>query len=129
MLRPSPSEIALFLRAVAALAGAHVQVRFRSVESMQGWATPPARGARPLEDLLLAFRRATDRLGGTCLVRALGLRRFLARHGHSTELRIGVATGAGGLMGHAWLLQGERILIGDGEEAATFKVLTTWFGP
>jgi len=121
-------EAVLAAQAAVALLGAVLQVRFRSIEAMNRWALPRQRGNRRVDELLLAFRRAADRLGGTCLVRALALRRFLALHGHATELRIGVASGPIGLRAHAWLLEGERILIGDGDEAATFTVLTTWFG-
>jgi len=127
-LRYRPQEFVLGAEALLALAGALVQVRFRSIEAMNRWALPARRDLRSLDELLLAFRRAADRFGGTCLVRALALRRFLARHGHETELRIGVASSPSGLKAHAWLLEGERILIGDGDDAATFTVLTTWFG-
>ena len=124
--RYSLTEIALAARAAALIAGAHLQVRLRSIEAMRHWATPPAKRTESLDDLLLAFRRAANRLPGTCLIRALALQRFLAGHGHSSELRIGVAPAPTGLLAHAWLLGGERILIGGGEEAETFTVLTTW---
>ena len=126
MFRHSLTEIALAVRAAATIAGAHWQVRLRPIAAMRHWASPPARRTGHQEALLLAFRRAANRLPGTCLIRALALQRFLALHGVSSELRIGVAPNSTGLLAHAWLIDGERILIGGGKEAETFTVLTTW---
>ena len=78
------------------------------------------------DQLLIAFGRAANRMPGTCLVRALALQRLLALHGHTSELRIGVAPASSGLAAHAWLIDGDRILIGGGQEAETFTVLATW---
>ena len=126
LLRNSPREVALAARAARAIVGAHVQLRWRSVEHMRAWATPQQRrtGAKP--ELLTAFRRAAVRLPGTCLVRALALQRLLAEHGHRSELRIGVAKGDGGLLAHAWLVDGPEILVGGGAQAETYKVLAQW---
>ena len=126
VFRHSLTEIALAARAAAVIAGAHVQVRLRTIVAMRRWAAPPARRTGNQDELLLAFRRAANRLPGTCLIRALALQRFLAVHGCRSELRIGVAPSPGGLQAHAWLIDGEQILIGAGEEADTFTVLTTW---
>lgn len=126
IFRHSLTEIALAARAAAAIAGAHLQVRLQPIAAMRSWAAPPMRRSGNQEALLLAFRRAANRLPGTCLIRALALQRFLALHGWASELRIGVAPGPSGLLAHAWLLDGEQILIGSGPEAETFTVLTTW---
>lgn len=126
IFRHSFAEIALAARAGATIAGAHLQVRLRPVAAMRKWSSPPAQRTKQLDQLLLAFRRAANRLPATCLVQALALQRFLALHGHSSELRIGVAPGPSGLRAHAWLIDGKRILIGGGPEAETFTVLTTW---
>ena len=126
LLRHSPREVALAARAARAIVGAHVQLRWRSIEDMRAWATPQQRriGAKP--ELLTAFRRAAARLPGTCLVRALALQRLLAEHGHRSELRIGVARGPGGLLAHAWLVGEGEVLVGGGHEAATYTVLAQW---
>lgn len=108
------------------IAGAHIQVRLRSIDAMRQWALPRASRTGSQDELLLAFWRAANRVPGTCLIRALALQRFLSVHGFASELRIGVAPGPSGLLAHAWLLDGERILIGGGQEAETFTVLTTW---
>lgn len=126
LFRHSLTEITLAARAALAIAGAHLQVRLRPIAAMRRWAAPPAQRTANQDALLLAFRRAANRLPGTCLIRALALQRFLALHGCSSEMRIGVAPGSAGLLAHAWLTDGQRILIGGGEEAETFTVLTTW---
>ena len=126
IFRHSLPEIALAVRAAMTIAGAHLQVRLRPITAMRTWATPPARRSAQRDALLLAFRRAANRLPGTCLIQALALQRFLARHGWPSELRIGVAPGSAGLLAHAWLIDGDLVLIGDGHEAETFTVLTTW---
>lgn len=126
MFRHSLTEVVLAARAAVAIAGAHWQVRVQPIDAMRRWASPSTRRSEHRDELLLAFRRAANRLPGTCLIRALALQRFLALHGCSSELRIGVAPGSTGLQAHAWLTDGQRILIGGGEEAETFTVLTTW---
>ena len=124
--RHSLIDIKLAARAAALIAGAHVQVRLRPIKAMRQWALPQARRKGSQDELLLAFRRATNRVPGTCLIRALALQRLLSLHGFTSELRIGVAPGPTGLLAHAWLLDDDRILIGGGREAETFTVLTTW---
>lgn len=126
LLRHSLRDILLAGRAARALLGAQVQLRWRSVAAMRGWATAPGPLAGSKAELLTAFRRAAARLPGTCLVRALALQHLLARHGHVSELRIGVARGAGTLLAHAWLVDGTEVLVGGGDEAETFTVLAQW---
>ena len=54
----------------------------------------------------------------TCLVRALAAQALLGRHGHTSELRLGVAGGAGrAFEAHAWLEHDGRVLIGGPVEA------------
>jgi hypothetical protein len=49
----------------------------------------------------------------TCLARALAAQALLARRGHASELRLGVAGGAGRVFeAHAWLERDGRVLIG-----------------
>ena len=63
---------------------------------------------------------AVDRLvpRTTCLVRALATQTLLARRGHASQLRLGVAGGAGRTFeAHAWLERDGQILIGGPLEA------------
>ena len=49
----------------------------------------------------------------SCLTQALAAQMLLARAGHQSNLRIGVAKhGESRFIAHAWLLSGERVLIG-----------------
>ena len=49
----------------------------------------------------------------TCLVRALAAQRLFARHGHRSDLRIGVAKSAEAVFeAHAWLESDGRTLVG-----------------
>jgi hypothetical protein len=80
-----------------------------------GRARPPAgRLPVPRERVLWAVA-ATARFvpRPTCLVRALAARTLLARHGHPSELRLGVARGHGrAFEAHAWLEEDGRVLVG-----------------
>jgi transglutaminase superfamily protein len=52
----------------------------------------------------------------TCLTQALAAQVLLGRHGHLSQLHVGVATGEEGrLEGHAWLESQGRIVVGGGE--------------
>ncbi len=60
----------------------------------------------------------------TCLVRALAARRLLARHGHASELRLGVARPAEGRFGaHAWLECGGVAIVGGKGSGAQYTTL------
>jgi hypothetical protein len=59
----------------------------------------------------------------TWLVRALAAQTLLARHGHASQPRLGVAGGAGRRFeAHAWLKRDGRVLIG-GLEAGRYAPL------
>jgi hypothetical protein len=73
-----------------------------------------ARGGPPVERIVWAVS-AADRVvpRSTCLVRALAAQILLARRGHASQLRLGVAGGSGrAFEAHAWLEEGGRVLIG-----------------
>ncbi len=54
----------------------------------------------------------------TCLVQALALQLLLRRHGHTAELRLGVARLASGeFAAHAWVECAGQIVAGDAERA------------
>src|SRR5712671_132842 len=75
------------------------------------------RTARPLPASRIAWAVATaaSRLPGrnTCLVQALAAQALLGRHGHVTELRVGVARANDGIEAHAWLEQDGRPVFGE----------------
>jgi Transglutaminase-like superfamily len=52
-----------------------------------------------------------------CLVQAMAAKRWLGRHGITTECLIGVDKDAeGALISHAWLMCGDRLITGSGYE-------------
>ena len=122
-------EVRLAGKAAWALIEARYRLRHTSVEEMRCWAalSPDERISEiSREPLIVAYRRAVQRLGGTCLVRALALQRFLAQHGHVSELRIGVTRSDKGFEAHAWLIDGEEVLEGGGHDAGHFTLLAAW---
>lgn len=61
----------------------------------------------------------------TCLVRALAAHRLLAKHGHTSDLRIGVAkSDAAGLAAHAWVECDGTVLVGRTD--SEYSVLLQW---
>jgi hypothetical protein len=68
----------------------------------------------------LAVERAGRQIpGARCLARALAGSVLLARHGHSTDLRIGVRRPDGEFQAHAWLEHGGEVVVG-GPESSGF---------
>ena len=74
----------------------------------------PGQVAVPVERIVWAVGAASRVVPrSTCLVRALAARRLLGRHGHRSELRLGVARSRDGAFeAHAWLEQNDHVLIG-----------------
>ena len=62
----------------------------------------------------------------SCLTQGLAAQMLLARAGHQSHLRIGVSSGGeGGFIAHAWLMSGERILLGGpSRDLAHYTTLT-----
>lgn len=78
------------------------------------------------EQVVWAVTTASRYLPGarTCLVRALAAQVLLARRGHPTRLRIGVAKGeAGQLEAHAWVEKDGKVLIGGTDDLARYTGL------
>lgn len=92
---------------------------------------PQARRAagRPSADAVAsAIRAVSHRVpGATCLTQALAARALLARFGHSSSIRIGVAPAGGGRFdAHAWVeCAGRVVLGGTAESLARYSVLPT----
>lgn len=113
------AERRLLLAAAGLLAAVRVglwTLPFRSVYGAVRSRGPSARraGMPCAERIVWAVEVAARRLPrATCLVRALAAQALLARHGHASELRLGVARGAGrAFEAHAWLEANGQILIG-----------------
>lgn len=116
------AERRLLLAAAGLLAAVRVGLwtfPFRSVYGAVRSRGPSARragvpGAPSSERIVWAVEVAARRVPrATCLVRALAAQALLARYGHASELRLGVARGAGrAFEAHAWLEGNGQILIG-----------------
>lgn len=90
-----------------------------AIRRLAGRSRLAPRDGLPAERIVWAVG-AADRLvpRTTCLVRALAAHVLLARHGHASELRLGVAGGSGrAFEAHAWLEHDGRVLIGGPVEA------------
>ena len=61
----------------------------------------------------------------TCLTQALAVQALLIRAGHESSLEIGVAKDSGKFEAHAWVVCGNRIVIG-GPNVARYSRLATW---
>jgi hypothetical protein len=68
-----------------------------------------------IDEVVWSVQAASRRLRwATCLIQALAAQVLLARHGHPSALRIGVARqGNGGIKAHAWIEHDGRVLVGD----------------
>jgi Transglutaminase-like superfamily len=125
-VRLAPNDRALLLQAFACLASCMVRLRLQRFAKLQGWATKMGRGAVAVDRLRWAVKVALRLMpSATCLCQALALQRLLARHGHPSELRIGVKKSNSGFSAHAWLVHDGRVLIG-GSQSDQYNQLITW---
>jgi len=125
-------ERRLILAAAGLLAAVRVGLwllPFRTVHgSVQRLARAPrpsaGRDRPPPERIVWAVGTAARLVPrSTCLVRALAAQVLLARDGHASQLRLGVARGPGrGFEAHAWVEGGGRILLG-GPETERYAAL------
>ena len=69
---------------------------------------------------------APGAFGATCLPQALAANALLSLQGYASVIRIGVRRGdAGAIQAHAWLVSGDRVVIGDdGERLESFSTIT-----
>ena len=61
----------------------------------------------------------------TCLTQAVAVQALLAQAGRDSHVEIGVAKDAGKFEAHAWVVCGDRIVIG-GPDVSRYSRLTTW---
>lgn len=119
-VRLSPPERALLLQAAILIVSVRLALRFLSVERLQTLACHWAGNAgTPVtsERIVWAVEAAARKIpASTCLSKALAAQALLARHGHTSDLMIGVAKdGASGLEAHAWITCQDKILMGGPE--------------
>ncbi|UYN94354.1 MAG: lasso peptide biosynthesis B2 protein [Enhydrobacter sp.] len=127
LLALPPADARLLLTAVAALLTARLLLRLWSIDRLRVWSGRlGSKPRQPPEDIVWAVQTATRRLPGTsCLASALALQRLLARHGHSSEIHIGVAKERRALAAHAWVVCDGRVLM-DTEDHGAYTRLVAW---
>jgi hypothetical protein len=83
--------------------------------------------AYSVEQFVWAVRAVSRRVpGATCLTQALAAQVLLSRAGHSSRVEIGVAKGEKNqFQAHAWLVLGDRVLIG-GAGLERYTPLVAW---
>lgn len=124
--RLSGQDRILLVEAFAMLAGCRLALRFVPLERLLANIGERGRRKAPLDRVAWALRAASRRMPRvTCLETALALQRLLARYGHSSSLRIGVAKTGPDFSAHAWLIGDDRVLIGD-ENLEKYTELTSW---
>ena len=107
-------------------------LRLVSLRRLVRWTGPASQREEPPEEDVVdrtvwAVRAAGTRLFPTrpCLPQSLAARFLLARHGISTELRVGIRKEGGeALRAHAWLERNDEVLVGGGASPAAYHVLT-----
>jgi hypothetical protein len=119
-LRFSQSERTLLLQAAISIVSVRLALRFLSVERLQALACHWAgRAGTPVisDRIVWAVEAAARKIpASTCLSKALAAQALLARHGHTSEVMIGVAKDeACRLEAHAWISCQNEILIGGPE--------------
>jgi hypothetical protein len=116
-----PAERRLIVAAAGLLGGIRIGLWMLPFGAVQRAVRAFGRRARPRGATGPAVERIVWAVGAadrfvprtTCLVRALAAQTLLARFGHASQLRLGVAGGSGRLFeAHAWLERDGRVLIG-----------------
>lgn len=125
-LAQSGTDRALLLQSVAALVLVRLALRIWSIDRLRRWASRPGSGGEPVDNVVWAVSTVARSLRGTsCLASALALQRVLARHGHSSEVHIGVARAGGAFAAHAWVIRDGSVLIDTGDHS-TYSRLVSW---
>jgi len=121
----------LLLEALAACAYFRLALYFVSANRLRGLVAQTNRSIgidAPVERIVWAVRTAIRWTpGASCLVAGLALQRMLGRHGHHSELHIGVSRTGGVFAAHAWVERDGRVLVGEGE-LDTYVRLVSWKG-
>lgn len=122
----SAADRRLLIEAFATLLWVRLALRFRSVESLRAWASCMGGAGQPVGRVVWAVSAAGRRLPGTnCLSSAFATQRLLSRHGHESEVHIGVAKEDGRLAAHAWVVRDGWVLV-DSDDHGAYTRLVAW---
>jgi hypothetical protein len=99
---------------------------FRVLQGLTERACCGPAAARPAERCVWAIRAASRFVpGATCLTQALAAQVLLARAGHDSRIEIGVTKDEQRFRAHAWVICGEKIVIG-GADVERYVPLAAW---
>jgi hypothetical protein len=118
LLRLSAADKFLLLRCLPVVAVTKLGLAVLSYRTLKQWIPDRAPAGRATIDQLRRTAwgvRNAARLvpGATCLTQALAAQFLLARAGHRSQIRIGVAKDLDGkFLAHAWLISDGRVLLG-----------------
>ena len=119
--RLTPQDFRLFVEAYVRLSICRWRLR-RNADRLMRIASTKT-GTAPVGRLIWSVNAAARRINGsTCLTKAVTLHEMLARHGHRSEVKIGVAKPDLTLQAHAWLVWNGKVIMG-GECAADYALL------
>lgn len=134
-LRLLPSERSLLLRVLLLLTAIRVALWVAPFALLRGLLSQPLLAAAfpphlvhvPVERLAWAVQAASRPIpAASCLTQSLALQFLLARSGHASSIRIGVAKDAErGFRAHAWVDCGGQILLNRPEEVAGYTRLAS----
>jgi hypothetical protein len=122
-------ERSLLLRAVFTVSATRVALWILPIEAVRRIVARAARtrgNPVPVDSSAWAVTVVSRYVpGATCLTQALAVQALLTRSGHGSRLEIGVAREAGRFEAHAWVVCGDRIVVG-GPEVERYVRLTGW---
>ena len=124
LLRLSVDDRRLFAHALFIVISARLALPVVEIGRLRRWAARRGMGDRPVNRVIWAVRAAARRVpGATCLVSSLALQRLLSRHGHPSELHIGVAKRGTEFAAHAWVICEGEVLDGEGGDDAYTRLI------
>lgn len=118
----SGSDMLFLAGCLATVAAVRLCLTILSYRRMRAWfPVTPAQGVPAIGELrrvAWGVRNAARLVPrASCLTQALSGQFILARQGRSSQVRIGVARDdRGRFVAHAWLVSGDRIVLGGGQE-------------
>lgn len=125
----SPSERRLLMRAFGCVGAVRIGLwilPLRVVRAKILRFRNSSRGEFSVNEIVRAVTIASRYVpAASCLTQALAAQALLARSNHRSRIEIGIAKEGGLFAAHAWLVCGERIVLG-GPDVAGYAPLTGW---
>jgi hypothetical protein len=131
----STTDKMLLGRCLLAVTAVRLGLSLLSYRALRRWLPKAASGTAASETAARRIVWGVDRAsrlvpGATCLVRAVAAQAILARAGYHSQVRIGVNSDErGNFIAHAWLIGGDRVLLGGAPHELDRYVPLADFGP